>query len=151
MMHMWRSEDNLKEQLSFHHVGPGEETQAASLGYNCLNPLAHLTGSCPNFKAGIHNSHYPQLLPSGFREPLQTPAKQAHAPIKHGDCLYWGTPATKEFALASLYTVCSIYVTLLSEIKEKTPLTYSNSHQLIISVKKNKTTFLCATESPATT
>lgn len=31
--HVWRSDDNLWELvLSFHHVGPGEQTQAVSLG-----------------------------------------------------------------------------------------------------------------------
>lgn len=80
-MHVWRSEGTLKDHLSFHPVGLGDEIQVVSLGCNCLNPLTHLTGLCPNFKAGIHNSRYPWLLPSGFREPLQTLAKQARAPL----------------------------------------------------------------------
>lgn len=101
MMHMWGSEGNLKDHLSLHRVGLGDEIQVVSLGYNCPNPLTHLTGPCPNFKAGIHNSHYPRLLPSGFPEPLQTLAKQARAP-KHRDCSYSTTPATKEFALVSM-------------------------------------------------
>lgn len=45
---MWRSEDNSQDSfLYFHHVGPGDQTQALSLGGRCLYPLRHLAGSLP--------------------------------------------------------------------------------------------------------
>lgn len=40
---MWRSKDNFPESdLSFHHVGPKDGTQAVRLGVEHLCPLNHL-------------------------------------------------------------------------------------------------------------
>lgn len=45
---MWSSEDNSQESfLSFHRVGPGDQTRVLSLGGRCLYPLRHLAGSLP--------------------------------------------------------------------------------------------------------
>lgn len=42
-MHVWKSEDNwLHLILSFHHVGPGYQTQVISLGSECLFQFAIL-------------------------------------------------------------------------------------------------------------
>ena len=42
---IWRSKDNQQESvLSFHHVGPGDQTQGIRLGGACLYPLSQLTG-----------------------------------------------------------------------------------------------------------
>lgn len=52
-MHMWMSEDILQEPiLSFYHVGPMDQTQAARLSDKCLFPPSHLTGSVFLFHQG---------------------------------------------------------------------------------------------------
>lgn len=44
-VHMCRSEDNLQVLvLSFHHAGPGGETQVIRVGSQCLCPRSHLRG-----------------------------------------------------------------------------------------------------------
>lgn len=50
LVHIWRSGDALQELiLSFHPVGPGDQTQVVSLGSLHLYPLSCLTGSTKPF------------------------------------------------------------------------------------------------------
>lgn len=44
------SEDNLPESiLSSYHMGPGDETQVAGLGFKYFYPVSHLLGTCLDF------------------------------------------------------------------------------------------------------
>lgn len=150
MMHTCRSEENLKNSSPSITWVLGKKPRLPGLDATALAhwPISQVPAliSRPGYIICIVPSFFLQASVSHYKLRLS----------KHMLPSNTGTVCTEELQLVksllsfSLHSLL-IYVTLLSEIKEKTPLTYSNSHQLIISVKKNKTTFLCATESPATT
>lgn len=43
-VHMWRSENNLRELVLSYDMGPGDKTQVIKLGNRCLYLLHHLDG-----------------------------------------------------------------------------------------------------------
>lgn len=57
MVHMRKSEDNLlRSGLSFHHVGPRNQTQVFRPNSKCLYPLTHLTGHDSTLESYAHQS-----------------------------------------------------------------------------------------------